>query len=79
MVRGNVRGMRPTPDKTAMKAEDHSKEGPINSTIGKTWVWVNRESDIVRFIWFPPIFWLVQLQGNFPVLRIPNKFSISLI
>ena len=28
-------GVWPTPDKTAMKAENHSKEGPINTNVAK--------------------------------------------
>ena len=31
-------GVRPMPAKTAMKAENHSKEGPINTTVGKSGV-----------------------------------------
>ena len=30
------RGVRAMPAKTAMKAENHSREGPINTTIGKS-------------------------------------------
>ena len=30
--------MRPTPAKTAEKAENHSKEGPINTTVCKSGV-----------------------------------------
>ena len=29
-------GMRPTPAKTAMKAENHNKAGPINTHVGKS-------------------------------------------
>ena len=29
-------GMRPKPAKTATKAQNHSKEGPINTTVGKS-------------------------------------------
>ena len=29
------RGVRPVPAKTAMEAEKHSKEGSINTTVGK--------------------------------------------
>ena len=31
-------GMQPTPAKIAMKAENHSKEGPINTILGKSWI-----------------------------------------
>ena len=30
--------VQPTPSKTANKAENHSKEGPINTTVGKSGV-----------------------------------------
>ena len=32
----NIRRERPTPAKTAEKAENHMKEGPINATIDKS-------------------------------------------
>jgi hypothetical protein len=32
----SFRGVQPKPAKTAMKAENHSKEGPINTTVGKS-------------------------------------------
>ena len=35
-MQGNIRLERPTPVKTAEKAENHSKEGPMNTTVGKS-------------------------------------------
>ena len=40
MVRGNLR-VQSTPAKTTEKAENHSKEGPINETVGKPGVQTN--------------------------------------
>ena len=37
-ISGNIRGVRPTHDKTAMKAENHSKEGSMNTTVDKSGV-----------------------------------------
>ena len=37
-LRGNFQGVLPMPTKTAKKAENHSQEGPINATVGKSWI-----------------------------------------
>ena len=36
VVRGHIRGGGGTPAKTVKKAENHSKEGPLNTTVGKS-------------------------------------------
>ena len=53
MFQCDIWGLRPTPAKTAEKAENHSKEGPINTTIGKSgamtshiWPYVFNEPEI---------------------------------
>ena len=35
MIQGGIQGMQPRPVKTAKKAENHSKEGPKNTAVGR--------------------------------------------
>ena len=36
VVRGDIQGLRPLPAKTAEKAKNHRREGPINTTVRKS-------------------------------------------